>query len=231
VHGDLDARVCVDTRSMQWTKSPSATVWRKRLHHVGPSEAGQVTSVVRYEPRSAFPRHGHPDGEEILVLEGIFSDEHGDWPAGTYLLNPQGVSHAPFSLEGCTLFVKLRQHPGDRQRVAIDSTSLPWQPGDGTGIEVRLLHADPAYLDSACIERWAPGTEAGLRAYAHGVELLVLEGGLEDEQGHYSAGTWLRLPRGALHRPCSLEGCQVYVKRAALAYLRTPRAIARLERG
>ncbi|MEL6200569.1 MAG: cupin domain-containing protein, partial [Pseudomonadota bacterium] len=68
---------------MDWSASPSGTVWRKRVHLVGPPESGQVTSVVRYQPDSSFPTHDHPEGEEILVLDGVFSDEHGDWPAGT----------------------------------------------------------------------------------------------------------------------------------------------------
>ena len=83
INGDLSARVAVDTAAMDWTPSPSGTVWRKRVHLVGPPESGQVTSVVRYEPSSDFHVHEHPDGEEILVLDGVFSDDHGDWPAGT----------------------------------------------------------------------------------------------------------------------------------------------------
>src|SRR5690348_18389476 len=93
IHGDLSVRVVVHTSSMAWNASPSSTVWRKRLHLVGPAESGQVTSVVRYQERSQFPPHPHPDGEEILVLAGVFSDEHGDWPAGSYLLNPEGFRH------------------------------------------------------------------------------------------------------------------------------------------
>src|SRR5215510_3147808 len=112
INGDLDSRAAVDTSKMTWAPSPSSSVWRKRVHRVGPPESGQVTSVVRYLPHSTFPEHDHPDGEEILVLEGVFSDEHGHWPAGTYLLNPEGFHHAPFSQPGCKLFVKLRQFPG-----------------------------------------------------------------------------------------------------------------------
>ena len=113
LNGNMSRRVTMDTLSMEWTASPSGTVWRKRLHLVGGSESGQVTSVVRYEAGASFPAHDHPDGEEILVLEGTFSDEHGDWPAGTHLLNPEGFRHAPFSRDGCVLFVKLRQYAGD----------------------------------------------------------------------------------------------------------------------
>ena len=80
INGDISVRAFADTALMQWTPSPSGSVWRKRVHLVGPAESGQVTSVVRYEPASRFPAHDHPEGEEILVLEGVFSDEGGDWP-------------------------------------------------------------------------------------------------------------------------------------------------------
>jgi len=103
IHGDISARVVVDTKTLPWTASPSGTVWRKRLHLVGPSESGQVTSVVRFQENSHFASHDHPEGEEILVLEGVFSDEHGDCPAGSYLLNPEGFRHAPYSRDGCLL--------------------------------------------------------------------------------------------------------------------------------
>jgi hypothetical protein len=121
-NGDLSVRVDLDTTQLDWQPSPSGTVHRKRLHRVGPAEAGQVTSLVRYEPGASFHEHPHPEGEEILVLDGVFSDEHGDWKKGTYLLNPEGFSHAPFSREGCLLFVKLRQYPGRaRTHVALDT--------------------------------------------------------------------------------------------------------------
>ncbi len=122
INGDLSVRTFADTTRMDWTSSPSGLVWRKRVHLVGAPESGQVTSVVRYEPKSSFPMHDHPDGEEILVLEGVFSDEHGDWPEGTYLLNPEGFRHTPFSKPGCLLFVKLRQFAGqERLHVVVDT--------------------------------------------------------------------------------------------------------------
>ena len=129
INGNLAVRAVMDTNSMEWTASPSGTVWRKRVHLVGAPESGQVTSIVRYQPDSSFPTHDHPEGEEILVLEGVFSDEHGDWPAGTYLLNPEGFRHTPFSRQGCLLFVKLRQFPGlDREHHVIDTGNREWQP-------------------------------------------------------------------------------------------------------
>jgi anti-sigma factor ChrR (cupin superfamily) len=222
INGDLIVRVAVDTQAMPWTASPSGTVWRKRVHLVGPAESGQVTSVVRYEPRSTFHAHAHPDGEEILVLDGVFSDEHGDWTAGTYLLNPEGFRHAPFSREGCLLFVKLRQFPGkDRRHVVVTTDSLAWQTTASPERSIKLLYEQPGYADTARLERWAAGTTQRALRYAAGVEIFVLEGSLEDEQGHHGAGTWMRLPAASVHHAGSRAGCVLYVKEGGLAYLKS----------
>lgn len=221
LNGNLDSRVAVDTNAMDWSASPSGTVWRKRVHLVGPPESGQVTSIVRYQPDSSFPTHGHPEGEEILVLDGVFSDEHGDWPAGTYLLNPEGFRHTPYSKPGCTLLVKLRQFPGlDRDHHVIDTDALPWQPGEGAGVSQKPLYAQAGFDDRMALERWQAGAELGLRSDAGGIEYFVISGAFDDEGGRYEAGAWLRLPAGQDHTPRSAAGCTLYVKRGGLHYLR-----------
>lgn len=215
INGDTAARACMDTAAMPWVASPSGSVQRKRVHLVGPAESGQVSSVVRYEPGASFPAHDHPEGEEILVLEGVFSDEHGDWPAGTYLLNPEGFRHAPFSRGGCLLFVKLRQYAGQgRVHVATQTRELEWEPSPRAGIGHKLLYsgADAGAPDDMRLERWSAGASPGEVAWPGGVEIFVLEGALEDEVGRYEAGTWLRLPAGASHKPSSPDGCELYVK-------------------
>jgi hypothetical protein len=221
INGDLSVRVAVDTESMPWTASPSRTVWRKRVHLVGPPESGQVTSIVRYEPGSTFHGHEHPDGEEIVVLDGVFSDEHGDWPAGTYLLNPEGFRHAPYSRDGCVLFVKLRQFPGrTREHVAIRTELLPWQATARAGVAVRPLYAQPGFADSTRIERWSPDTDLGRIDYPNGAELLVLDGSFSDGEGRFARGAWLRLPPAASHEPSTAGGCVLYIKEGGFAYLR-----------
>jgi len=213
-------RVAVDTAAMEWTPSPSRTVWRKRVHLVGPVESGQVTSVVRYEPSSTFHAHDHPDGEEILVLDGVFSDEHGDWPAGTYLLNPEGFRHAPSSRFGCVLFVKLRQFPGrTREHVALRTESMPWQPLRA-GVAVRRLYSQDGFTDSVRLERWEPGARPGRIGYPSGAELFVLGGSFADAKGAFARGTWLRLPPGTSHSPSTEQGCVLYIKEGGFAYLR-----------
>lgn len=225
INGDLSVRAVVDTARMEWTASPSGSVWRKRVHLVGPPESGQVTSVVRYDPKSRFPVHDHPEGEEIFVLDGVFSDEHGDWPAGTYLLNPEGFRHAPFSEQGCLLLVKLRQFPGrERRHVVVDTDKLEWQPSSIPGVAHKALYQQTGFSDTVRLERWEPQTDLGTITYERGVEFFVLEGGFADDAGYYDAGCWMRLPAGSEHQPRSTGGCTLYIKAAGLPYLRSAAA-------
>ena len=223
INGDLSIRVAADTAGMEWAPSPSGSVWRKRVYLVGPPESGQVTSVVRYEPNSKFPVHDHPDGEEILVLEGVFSDEHGDWPAGAFLLNPEGFRHSPFSAGGCTLFVKLRQFPGlDRRHIVLNTEKLDWEPSAVPAVLHKALYQQSGFSDMMRLERWEAEANLGAIFYEQGAELFVLEGEFADEVGAYPVGSWLRLPAGATHHPRTAEGCTLYVKRSGLPYLRSP---------
>jgi anti-sigma factor ChrR (cupin superfamily) len=220
INGNLDEYIAIQTASMPWSPSPSPSVWRKRLHRVGPAESGQVTSIVRYDPKSKFPAHEHPDGEEILVLDGVFTDDRGDWPKGTYLLNPEGYRHAPSSRDGCVLFVKLRQFPGlDRRQVAVDTAALDWEPSDIDGIEIKPLYSQPGYDDSTALERWPANLAIARRDYTEGAELFVIEGSFRDETGEHNAGTWMRFPAGAGHSPETPDGCTIYLKHGGNRYL------------
>lgn len=105
LHSDYSARVVLNHNDLPWMASPEAGVRRRLLDRCG-DEVARATSVVRYEPGAVFPQHSHARGEEIFVLEGTFSDETGDYRAGTYIMNPPGSHHTPFSKEGCTIFVK-----------------------------------------------------------------------------------------------------------------------------
>jgi len=210
LHADLSRPVVLDTATLPWTPSPMAGVERRLLERRG-GEVARATSIVRYAPGSRFERHVHGGGEEILVLEGTFSDERGDYPAGTYLRNPVGSGHAPFSREGCTILVKLWQmHPDDRQRLVLPTPGAPWVPGLVGGLAVMPLHAFGS--EHVALVRWAPGTLFHRHGHPGGEEILVLEGVFQDEQGSYPAGSWLRHPPGSVHRPWSEAGCTIWVK-------------------
>lgn len=220
ISNELGRRLHVDSDTMQWTPSPGGEVLRKRLHHRGPAEAGQVTSIVRYVPGAKFPEHSHPDGEEILVLEGVFSDEHGDWPAGSFLLNPEGFSHSPFSREGCVLFVKLRQCPGsDRKHVAINTRDVEWRSSVRRGVRWKKLYAQEPYSDHMRLEHWSHPEDIGQLNFPQGAELFVLEGSFSDAQQNYGKHSWLRLPPGSVLSPQGSEGCEIYIKEGGFEYL------------
>lgn len=212
------APLCRHTDEMAWEPSPSPTVWRKRLELSGPVEAGRVTSLVRYLPGSSFPPHPHPEGEEILVIEGVFTDQTGDHPAGSYLLNPEGFAHAPSSRSGCVLFVKLRQYPGvDRETVRVDTARAPWRPHRSiAGIEVIELYRSERHPEEMRLVRFAAGVEAPPQEFARGEEIFVLAGALEDEHGAYRAGSWVLYPPGSRHAPRTERGCTIYVKKGHL---------------
>lgn len=220
LNADLSRRIAVDTRAMEWTQSPGGHVLRKRVHLSGPAESGQVTSVVRYVPGAHFPPHDHPGGEEILVLDGVFSDEQGDWPAGTYLLNPEGFRHGPFSEQGCTLFVKLRQFPGkDRKHIAAQTNNMPWVETPGGQVASKTLYTQQPYTDCMRLERWDSPETRGEIAFPMGAEIFVLEGGFEDQFGSYRSQSWLRIPAGDSVIPTGGKYCEIYIKEGGFSYL------------
>ncbi len=210
LHADLSRRVVLNTASLPWMPSPLAGVERRLLDRRG-GEVARATSIVRYAPGSHFERHSHGGGEEILVLQGTFSDEQGHYPKGTYLRNPVGSAHAPYSGEGCMILVKLHQmHPGDQERLELHTPSQPWLPGLVPGLQVLPLHGWGS--EHVALVRWAPGTVFHPHGHPGGEEILVLDGVFQDEQGTYPAGTWLRNPPGSAHRPWSEAGCTLWVK-------------------
>lgn len=210
IRANFGNREVVHLDSVSWTPSPLPGVERRMLDRIG-DEVARATSVVRYAPNSHFDSHVHEQGEEFFVLEGVFSDEHGDYPAGTYVRNPPGTSHTPHTVDGCQIFVKLRQFDDEDQTpVRIDTTTAPFFPGAASGLTVRPLHEFRG--EHVALVRWAPGTRFHPHIHTGGEEVLVLEGVFSDELGDYPAGTWIRSPDGSTHHPFSNEGCLIYVK-------------------
>ena len=221
LNADLSKAAALDTATMDWQASPSPSVWRKRLDLLD-GEFSRVTSVVRYDPDSAFREHGHPQGEEILVLEGVFSDEHGDYPAGTFLLNPSGFRHAPFSKDGCVIFVKLCQYPGEgRDHVVIDTAHGDWR-ATAPGIEVLPLYRDNDFPEDITLLRLAAGTAlpadyVDATAASSGLEIFVVSGTLRCGDTRHGAGAWLREARGSERRFTATADTTLYLKRNHLA--------------
>jgi anti-sigma factor ChrR (cupin superfamily) len=209
LHDDYSHRIVLNHNDLPWVPSPEAGVQRRMLDRRG-DEVARATSIVRYEPGTKFAAHTHDLGEEIFVLEGVFSDETGDYPAGSYIMNPRGSSHAPFSEIGCLLFVKLRHlGPEQQHREVVDTTRTPWLQGLVPGLKVMPLMQQGT---GSTLVRWAPQTFFNPHRHFGGEEIFVVDGVFEDEHGRYPQGSWIRSPHMSQHQPFSREGCTILVK-------------------
>ena len=216
INDELSKPVFVHAGKMDWVASPSAGVDRRMLFRIG-GEVARATSVVRYAPGSVFPRHTHGGGEEVLVLEGVFQDEHGDYPAGTYFRNPPGTSHVPASKDGCTIFVRLWQfRDGDRMLIAR-------RPGQGKQVEPRpgAIRATVLFDDgheAVRLEEWQPG-ETTKVANTRGLEFFVLSGGMKIGSEVLQPQSWGRLPAGVeLNATVGPQGATIWTKEAPLMH-------------
>lgn len=211
LNADFSQRVVVHAARLPWVASPMPGVERRMLDRIG-DEVARATSIVRYAPGSHFSAHTHGGGEEFFVLDGVFQDEHGDYPVGWYVRNPPTSRHVPGSEPGCVIFVKLWQFaPDDRRQIRIDTTQKSFLPApDRPGVEVMSLFRDSR--EEVSIERWAPDAEIVLAATA-GIEILGLEGEFTDNVERFVPESWLRLPPGSTLRiKAGSAGCKVWIK-------------------
>jgi anti-sigma factor ChrR (cupin superfamily) len=219
INADFSGRVVLDTHAMPWVASPLPGVDRRMLDRVG-DEVARATSIVRYAAQSRFSEHVHDLGEEFIVLQGVFSDEHGDYPAGTYVRNPPSTRHAPHSDEGCTIFVKLRQFAReDMQPVRINLYDAQFDEELAPGVHMVHLHR---YRDEYVRAlRFAPGSRLPAQGWsvAGGEELLVIDGAVSDHRGQYGAGSWQRNPPGESCERSSAGGALVFAKTGHLSAL------------
>ena len=192
--------------------SPCDGVIRTLLERSEDSEYAISTTLVEFQPDSRFDEHIHDHGEELFVIEGTFSDEYGDYPEGTYIRNPNGTKHSPFSKNGCKLFVKLRQFNNkDDKKIIINTNKQPWLPGLVKGLEVMPLHNFEH--ENTALVKWDKNTQFNFHQHFGGEEILVLNGTFYDEFGSYPKLTWIRNPHMSKHTPYTLDdGALIFVK-------------------
>lgn len=216
LNDNLSIRTLVHASDLDWVPSPMPGVERRMLFRIGDEQA-RATSIVRYAAGSHFSRHAHPGGEEIFVLEGVFQDETGDFPAGSYIRNPPGTGHAPASTDGCTILVKLWQFS------ASDRKAIVRLPGEGdeaahrpSVLSSRILFESGA--EHVTIEQWHADADIALNN-PEGLEMLVLDGGFDSEGDSLRPMSWLRLPPGEpFHGRTGPEGATVWYKSAPLLH-------------
>ena len=216
INADFEARAIVHAGRMAWVNSPMPGVRRRMLDRLG-DEVARATSIVEYAPGSAFSAHTHTGGEEFYVLSGVFSDEHGDYPAGSYVRNPPQSAHIPSSAPGCEILVKLWQFdPLDRQHVNIDTAKHAFtDDANRAGVSELPLYAD--LNETVRLEQYEPGSVVPL-GDSNGLELLVLEGGFSLGQEAFEVHSWMRLPKGdGVEIEVGASGAKVWIKSGHLS--------------
>ncbi len=221
INAAFEEAVALRTDTLGWSSSPMPGVERRMLDRIG-GEIARATSIVRYAPGSAFSAHTHSGGEEFIVLEGVFQDEHGDYPTGTYVRNPVGTQHVPRSDKGCTIFVKLWQFATDDQRqFSLNLNAVSPAPlEDLSGIAQAVLH--DVSSETVLLEEWQPGVARSF-ADVDGAEIFVLDGAVEFECVRYGKFGWIRLPvRSRLTLRAGNEGARLWVKTGHLRSVSAP---------
>ena len=218
LNSDFTQRIVVHSDQVDWLASPMPGVDRRMLDRIG-DEVARATTIVRYAPNSHFSAHTHTGGEEFIVLEGVFQDEHGDFPAGTYVRNPPTSSHTPGSTDGCTIFVKLWQFDMD-DRTQFRKTMADELGSSVEGVATAVLHQDAR--ETVTYLELAPG--AALKNTSDGgLEMLVISGSVVEGSETLGSGGWLRLPEDhALKAVAGDKGAKLWIKTGHLRFAQAP---------
>lgn len=218
LNSDFSARVVVHSDQLDWQPSPMKGVDRRMLDRIG-GEVARATTIVRYAPGSSFSAHTHTGGEEFIVLDGVFQDEHGDFPAGTYVRNPPTSSHTPGSAPGCTIFVKLWQFDMD-DRTQFRKTMADELGTPVNGVATATLHEDAREV--VTYSHLDPGAELVSDA-SGGHEVLVIDGQITAGGDQLAKNAWLRLPEGeTLSAVAGPDGAKVWMKTGHLPFAQPP---------
>ena len=174
------------------------------------------------QPSCAMPRkarHTHTGGEEFIVLEGVFQDEHGDFPQGSYVRNPPTTAHTPRSDLGCTIFVKLWQFDMS-DRTQFHKTMADELAAPKDGVATALLHRDAREV--VTYSQIAAGASL-THTDAGGIEMLVISGSVTESGEDLGQGAWLRLPQSQpLRAVAGPDGAKVWIKTGHLRFAKPP---------
>jgi anti-sigma factor ChrR (cupin superfamily) len=212
---DFEKRAIVHSTALAWLTSPMPGVDRRPLDRVG-GEVARATSIVRYAKGSKFSPHVHTGGEEFIVLDGVFQDEHDDYPAGSYVRNPPQSSHTPRSDQGCIIFVKLWQfQPEDRTQVSLMMDKIPTIHSQVAGVSITPLYKDE--IEEVSVFDFESNAKMNFLA-PDGAEFLVLNGEIQAGDDLLQQHSWMRLPLGdSLIVTAKNHGAKVWIKTGNLA--------------
>lgn len=95
----------IDVPSVEWTVVEPGVRMKTIFRDAVTDES---TLLMKLDPGSRSAMHSHDQLEEILVLEGSFSDQDHTYTAGQYCIRAIGAEHATFSETGGTVLLIYR---------------------------------------------------------------------------------------------------------------------------
>lgn len=200
MNSDYSKRVLIKEKELEYTSNSKNSFLQKLLSQ----KDNQETAIVKMRENSQLNTIPKLNNVEILVLDGIYINELGAHPRGTYLkLSNENELHVK-TTTGCTIFRKINYFENE-ENIVINSTSTPWQQGYGN-LKVMPLDFQSALVLWPKNEKFIPHSHWG------GEEIFVLYGRFMDEYGVYPQNTWIRSPHRSFHTPFVEEETLIYVK-------------------
>ena len=220
VNADPKQVAAMDTNGMQWEPAGQPGAWKKVLERVVDAKKGRETALVRLDAGVRLPDELLSERVETFVIEGDYSDGHGEYGAHTFIRNPEGTSQAPSTRNGCVLYVK-RRVPirSGAARFVIDAKTAQWMAFPHRGADVLHLYPNADGIETGRIGNVHPHRKIPSHDHSIGEETFVLRGCLADEYTAYTPGMWFRMPCGVPHAPFTeAAGCMMLIREGDLVW-------------
>jgi len=214
INADCAQLVILRPADREWEDAGQAGVSRAVLERINHRTLGRETALMRLAPGTRLAPEVLDRRLEIFVIEGTFSDGHGDYGARTFIMNPPGTTYAAASRDGCLLYTKrLDGFAGDSARIVIDLADAAWKPFGERVAEVVPFYQVGERGVAARVGHVFPNAKIAEHDHPGGEEVLILDGVFKDQFGDGTPGTWLRYPIGLAHEPYSGDdGALIYIR-------------------
>lgn len=200
MNNDYSKRVVLNEKELEYISNSNNTILKKLLSQ----KENQETAILEMPKNSQLNSNEKFNNVEILVLDGIYINEFGAHPKGTYLkLSNENELHVK-TTSGCKIFRKINYFENS-EKLIINTTSTPWQQGHGN-LKVMPLDSQSALVLWPKNEKFIPHSHWG------GEEIFVVYGKFMDEYGVYPQNSWIRSPHRSFHTPFVEEETLIYVK-------------------
>lgn len=220
VNAEASKVAYMDTRTMSWEKTDWPGIERKVLEFVNHPKMGRETSLLKFEPGTAWPSKKWDERVEIFVVEGTCFDESGEYTEHTFIRNPPGTTITLQSKTGCVVYVKWRVAiPTETHRIVIDAKNSQWLEFPHRGADVLHLYPNKNGIETGRIGHVHTNRKLPSHDHSIGEETFVLKGVLKDEFASYEAGTWFRMPCGLAHAPYTEDQrCMMLIREGDLVW-------------